>query len=105
MNVNLITPKATKERKISQTKSPIQDSEKSDHSNPNESEMQKMIRKNKIARGWSDMVGTPDFDPKSMQKSHSGFELKPDKKRYKFNENFVEKTRNNQQLPQYKSLQ
>jgi hypothetical protein len=68
MNVNLITPKAEKEESSSFTKSPYQVSEMTPNNNANESEMQKMIRKNKISRGWTDMVSTPDFDPdpKSM---------------------------------------
>ena len=40
----------------------MEEGEKSPHYNPNETEMQRMIRKNKIARGWSDVVSTPDFD-------------------------------------------
>ena len=68
MNVNLITPKAKKEERSSFSISPIHESSKSPHNDPNESEMQRMIRKKKIDRGWTDIVGTPDFNPnpKSM---------------------------------------
>ena len=62
MNINLVTPKSKNEQSSSFSKSPMEEGEKSPHYNPNETEMQRMIRKNKIARGWSDVVGTPDFD-------------------------------------------